>query len=47
LSLRNLFFSNERKGVDPEGRKGWEQSGGVEGGKTNQDILYGKRIYFQ
>lgn len=28
------------------GRKGEEELGGVEGGQTNQDVLYEKRIYF-
>lgn len=34
LSLRGLFFSNERQGVDPYGRRDREGLGGVEGEKT-------------
>lgn len=33
-SLRNLFSSNERQEVDPDGRGGEEELGEVEGGET-------------
>jgi hypothetical protein len=34
ISLRILFFSRERKGVDPEGRGGREELGEAEGRET-------------
>ena len=32
LSVRSLFFSNDRKGVDPDGKEEEEELGGVKGG---------------
>jgi hypothetical protein len=31
--------------VVPDGRGGWEESGGVEGREINQFILYKKRLF--
>lgn len=36
----------DRNGVDLDGRRQWEELGGVEEGKTrNQDILYEKKLF--
>lgn len=40
------FLITDRKEVDPEGRGGVEELGGVEG-THNNDRMYTKRIYFQ
>lgn len=41
LSLSSLFFCNEtQKGVDLEGKEGWEELGRIEGGETINRIYY-------
>ena len=49
LSLRNLFFSNERqKECGAEGEERWGRFGSSSGRRNyNQDILHEKIIYFQ
>lgn len=40
------FLMRHRKGVDPHSRGGGEELGELEGGETNQDILYENRSIF-